>query len=113
MCRVESGLFVLILICVISAKDTRFTEKLEKTADKIQKIYQNFDDVKKFCTGKSVDFCSQTQIQMSLNVLTTKLIELQRMHKEMLEREMKNRADRRKHKQMRIKLAMYFLDRHI
>ena len=98
-------LIFLMLICLVMGKDVSLVEKM-------QKINQNFEDVKKFCRGKDTDFCSTTQIQMSLNVLTIKLKELQKKQREMLEQERKNRANRKKQRETRIKLAMNFLDRH-
>jgi tRNA uridine 5-carbamoylmethylation protein Kti12 len=97
-------LLVLMLIGLVTAK-----ESLNKS---IEKIHKNFEEVKAFCMGKDRDFCSKAQIRMSLNVLQTKLKELERLQKEFVEEERKRRVSKKIHRQMRIKLAINFMDRH-
>jgi hypothetical protein len=97
-------LFVLMLIGLVTAK-----ESLHKS---IEKIHKNFEEVKAFCMGKDKDFCSKTQLRMSLHVLSTKLKELERLQKESVEEERKRRVSKKKHRQLRIKLAINFMDRH-
>lgn len=80
-------------------------------------IKQNIQDLKEFCKGLTLDFCSKFHLEFAMAFLENQLEQI-RINLEKTQQEEKKaikmqRKNRQQNEKMLLKLRQHFLDRHL
>lgn len=80
-------------------------------------VKQNIQDLKEFCLGKTLDFCSKMHMEFAMAFLQNQLdqimLNVEKEEKKARKEENNQRRNRMKGQLMLLKLRQHFLDRHL
>ena len=80
-------------------------------------VKQNIQDLKEFCKGRTLDFCSKFHMEFAMAFLENQLeqirINVEKTQQEEKKAQIMQRKNRVRNEKMLLKLRQHFLDRHL